>query len=106
MCWGEAQCRKAGDRKLPVTACKLSNSALNEESVYFNYLMAHAPSGGEETCSHVPPAPESVYLTGGEGIIPGKTYACRRTIKPTMAASTMECQKTLRKIGPKACERS
>ena len=61
---------------------------------------------GEESALSCSPRGAFHYLTGGDGIIPGKTYAWSMTITPTMAASTMECQKTLRKIGPMACERS
>jgi hypothetical protein len=46
------------------------------------------------------------HFTGGTGMTPGKTYACSIAMTPITAAPAIECQTTVRKIGPSACVRS
>ena len=46
------------------------------------------------------------YLIGATGMLPGKTYACSMAMMPITAAPAMECQNTVRKMGPRAKVRS
>jgi hypothetical protein len=67
-------------------------------------------SGGPKTGKGAPGALDGKrngrYLSGGIGIMPGNTYACSMAITPITAAPAMECQNTVRKIGPSANTRS
>jgi hypothetical protein len=76
-------------------------------SIFLKNTRVHAASNLEMSAPAwrrglVEPLGQFPYFTGGDGIIPGKTYAWSRQIMPMRAASTIECQKTLRKIGPRA----
>ena len=74
--------------------------------VYMHRIIRHAKQRGMMAKN------ESVLVSvthlpiGGIGIMPGKTYACSSAIAPITAAPAIECQNTVRKIGPNACARS
>jgi hypothetical protein len=73
-------------------------------------LVPRRKSGGPKTGKGAPGALDGKrngrYLSGGIGIMPGNTYACSMAITPITAAPAMECQNTVRKIGPSAKLRS